>query len=125
MGKYWQYYASYSIWSQFSPPIGKEHWHCDRIRGYKRARKKEPLIKKLATLDNVPQRIGHLAQRGVYEFHQDIQLLSEPNGVETVAEILELSQESSEVRERVEKALNNAYRTVFGGKKTTTRLTTL
>ena len=109
MGKYWQYYASYSIWSQISPPIGKEHWHCDRIRGYKRARKKEPLIKELVNVDNTAQKIGHLAQRGVYEFHQDIQLLSEANGVETVAEILGLSQESSEVRERLEKALNNYY----------------
>lgn len=109
MGKYWQYYASYSIWSQISPTIGKEHWHCDRIRGYKRARKKEPLIKELVNVDNTAQKIGHLAQRGVYEFHQDIQLLSEANGVETVAEILGLSQESSEVRERLEKALNNYY----------------
>lgn len=109
MGKYWQYYASYSIWSQITPPIGKEHWHCDRIRGYKRARKKEPLIKELATLDNVPQKIGHLAQRGVYEFHQNVQLLSKPDGVETVAEILELSQESAEVEKRVESILNNYY----------------
>lgn len=106
---YWRYYASYSIWSQISPPIGKEKLHCDRKRGYNRARKKEPLIKDLATLDNTPQRIGHLAQRGVYEFHQDIQLLSEPNGVQTVAEILELSQELPEVKERVELILNNYY----------------
>lgn len=109
MGKYWRYYASYSIWSQISPPIGKEKLHCDRKRGYSRARKKEPIIKNLATLDNTFQRIGHLAQRGVYEFHQDIQLLSEPNGVQTVAEILDLSQELPEVKERVELILNNYY----------------
>ena len=109
MGKYWQYYASYSIWSQITPPIGKEHWHCDRKRGYNRARKKEPGISNLVTLDNTAQRIGILAQRGVYEFHQNIQLLFEPNGVKKVAEILKLSQESTEVRERVELILNNYY----------------
>ena len=109
MGKYWRYNVSYSSWSQISPPIGKEHWHCDRIRGYKRARKKEPLIKELVNVDNAAQKIGHLAQRGVYEFHQNVQLLSKPDGVEKVAEILKLSQESIEIRERVELILNNYY----------------
>lgn len=110
MGKYWKYHVSYSSWSQISPPIGKEYWHCDRKRGYSRARKKEPEIKELASLDNTAQKIGHLAQRGVYEFHQDVRLLSKPDGVEKVAEILELSQESTEVRERVEAILENYYR---------------
>ena len=50
-----------------------------------------------------------MAQRGVYEFHQNVQLLSKPDGVETVAEILELSQESAEVEKRVESILNNYY----------------
>lgn len=93
-----------------SPPVGKEHWHCDRKRGYSRARKKEPVIQELVNIDNTAQKIGHLAQRGVYEFHQDIQLLSQPDGVAKVAEILELSHESIEVRERVESILNNYYR---------------
>lgn len=109
MGKYWRYNVSYSSWSQISPPIGKEHWHCDRKRGYSRARKKEPSIKGLVNIDNTAQNIGHLAQRGVYEFHQDIQLLSQPDGVKKVGEILELSQESTEVRERVESILSNYY----------------
>ena len=109
MSKYWRYNVSYSSWSQISPPIGKEHWHCDRKRGYSRARKKEPLIKELVNVDNTAQNIGHLAQRGVFEFHQDIQLLSKPDGVTTVSEILEISQECTEVRERVESILNNYY----------------
>ncbi|WP_319421973.1 PD-(D/E)XK nuclease family protein [Pleurocapsa sp. FMAR1] len=109
MGKYWRYNVSYTSWSQISPPIGKEHWHCDRKRGYSRARKKEPLIKELVNVDNTAQKIGHLAQRGVYEFHQNIQLLSEPDGVRKVAEMLRLSQESDEVRERVESILDNYY----------------
>jgi hypothetical protein len=93
MGKFGNYYVSYSIWSQISPPIGKEHWHCDRKRGYLRAKKKEPLIKNLVTIDNTAQRIGILAQRGVYEFHQNIQLLSDADGVEKVTQVLNLSQE--------------------------------
>lgn len=109
MGKFWNYYASYSIWSQISPPIGKEHWHCDRQRGYIRAKKKEPLVKDLVTVDNTAQRIGILAQKGVYEFHHNIQLLSDPNGVEKVAQILNLSQELPEVRERIELILNNYF----------------
>jgi hypothetical protein len=109
MGKYWEYYASYSIWSQISPPIGKEELHCDRKRDYGRAKKNEPLIKELAIIDNSVQKIGILAQKGVYEFHQNIQLLSEPGGVKQVAEILDLSQELPEVRERVESILNNYY----------------
>lgn len=109
MGKYWQYYASYSIWSQISPPIGKEQLHCDRQRGYNRAKKQELNIKHLATLDNNFQRIGLLAQRGVYEFQRNVQLLSEYNGVEKVAEKLNLYQELPEIREKIELILNNYY----------------
>ena len=109
MGKFWNYYASYSIWSQISPAIGKEHWHCDRRRGYLRAKKKESLVKKLVTVDNTAQRIGILAQRGVYEFHQNIKLLSDADGVEKVAQKIDLSQELPEVRERVELILHNYF----------------
>ena len=109
MGKYWKYYASYNIWSQTSPAIGKEHLHCDRKRGYTRVRKKEPLIKELAGKDNTPQRIGILAQRGVYEFHQNIELLSQSDGVEKVSEILKLEPESREVREKVQSILDNYH----------------
>ena len=109
MGKFCNYYASYSILSQISPPVGKEHWHCDRKRGYARAKKKEPLIKELSTIDNTAQKIGHLSQRGVYEFHQNTSLLSESEGVEKVAEILKLEQETPEIQERVRLILNNYY----------------
>lgn len=109
MGKFWNYYASYSIWSQISPAIGKEHWHCDRKRGYQRAKKKEPIIKDLVTIDNTAQRIGILAQKGVYEFHKNVQLLSKSDGVEQVANILNLAAESPEVRARINLILNNYY----------------
>lgn len=113
MGKYWQHYASYSIWSQTSPAIGKEYWHCDRKRGYIRARKKEPAIKELLEKDNIPQRIGILAQRGVYEFHHHVELLSQSDGVKKVAAILELEKESNEVRYRVEFILYNYHQEPF------------
>ena len=109
MGKYWQYYASYSIWSQISPSVGAEHLHCDRKRGYSRAKKKEPGVKNLVSLDNTAQRIGNLAQRGVYEFHQNSELLSKPDGVEEIARILKLSRESLEVLERVRAILTNYH----------------
>ena len=109
MGKYWQYYASYSIWSQISPSVGAEHLHCDRKRGYSRAKKKEPGVKNLVSMDNTSQRIGNLAQRGVYEFHQNSELLFEPEGVNEVVQILNLYQQSSEVLERVRAILTNYH----------------
>lgn len=62
MGKFWSNYVSYTIWRETSPAIGQEYLHCDRKRGYSRARKKEPKINPLAVMDNAFQRIGHLAQ---------------------------------------------------------------
>ena len=110
MNKFWNYYVSYSIWSQFSPAIGKEKFHCDRKRGYARARKKEPLIKELVAKDNIPQRIGHLAQKGVYEFQQNTELLSIVDGVEKIATLLQLEEELPEIKVRVNLILNNYYR---------------
>lgn len=109
MSKFWQYYVSYSIGSQTSPAVGKEYWHCDRKRGYSRARKKELEIKELATIDNTPQKIGHLAQRAVYEFHQNTELLSRSDGIAKVAEILQLNDELPEVQARVNLAIDNYY----------------
>lgn len=108
MPKIWQF-ASYNLLSLFSPPVGLESLHCDMKRGFKKARKKEPQVRALLERDNVYQAIGKLAQRGVYEFHHQPQLLQRPDGVERVAEILELSQESAQVRERVRKVLENYY----------------
>ena len=50
-----------------------------------------------------------MAQRGVYEFHQNIELLSQSDGTTKVSEILNLKQEAIEVREKVELILNNYY----------------
>jgi hypothetical protein len=107
MSKFYPF-ASYSLWQLFSPVIGKEHWHCDRKRGYLKARK-EVEIKELGKLDNVPQEIGHLAQKGVYEFHQHPELLSASDGVKQIADILKLSQKSLKIQDRVISILNNYH----------------
>ncbi|MBC6478068.1 MAG: PD-(D/E)XK nuclease family protein [Hormoscilla sp. GM7CHS1pb] len=100
MKKIWQF-ASYNLWSLFSPPVGQEYWHCDMKRGFTKARKKEPQVKALLEQDNTAQRIGILAQKGVYEFHQNSPILYRRDAVEQVAEILQLSQESATVQARV------------------------
>jgi hypothetical protein len=105
----WLPYVSFNIWSQFAPSVGQEHWHCDMKRGFARARKKEPLVKTLLAQDTTPQRIGLLAQRAIYEFHQDIQLLHRSDGVERVAQKLQLTQEPDEIQQRVTPILQNYY----------------
>lgn len=109
MSKNWLPFASYNLWSLFNSPVGKEQWHCDMKRGFKKVRKKEPLVKALLE-DNIHQKIGQLAQNGVYEFHQDPKLLNQPDATECVAEILELNQELDEVKERVLSILENYYK---------------
>jgi hypothetical protein len=108
MSQYNPYFASYHLWQSFLPAIGKENWHCDRKRGYSKARK-EPEIVQLKKLDNIHQKIGILAQRGIYEYHQNPHYLSIANGAEKIANILQLEQESEEVRDRIIAILNNYY----------------
>lgn len=103
----WLPFASYNLWLQFMPAVGQERWHCDMKRGFTKARKREPDVAALLEQDNTYQRIGHLAQRGVYEFHRDTLMLCRANGLEKVAEILQLSRESDEVQERVIQILKN------------------
>jgi hypothetical protein len=106
-------FASYHLWSLFSPPVGQEVWHCDRKRGYTKARKKEPAVKELLEKDTGWQRIGLLGQKGVYEFHQDLRLLEDRRGVDRVAEILDLESEDPQVRERVREILVNYQKSPF------------
>ena len=102
--------ASFSILSEFIPAVGQEYWHCDMKRGFKRARKKEPAIAALLGQDTPVQRIGRLAQKGVYEFHQDHRLLEAPDGVAQVAQILQLDQELPVVKERIWQVLDNYHK---------------
>ena len=106
MKKIWAF-ASYNLWLQFSPPVGKEHLHCDMKRGFAKALQREPQIAALLATDSQPQKIGLLAQRGVYEFHQAPELLSRKDGAQQVAEMLKLNQHSAVVEERVKLILQN------------------
>lgn len=106
--KIWSF-ASYNLWSLFSPPVGQEIWHCDHKRGFIKAKSKDPNVKALLEQDTSWQRIGLLGQQGVYEFHQDSDLLSSSHGVEQVAKILQLHQETAEIARRVIKILKNYY----------------
>lgn len=51
------------------------------------------------------QKVGTLAQQGVYEFHQDPLLLKHPRGCEQIADRLYLYYEMAVVRDRVMKIL--------------------
>ena len=100
-------FASYNLLSLFSPPVGREHWHCHMKRGFTKARKRESEVKRLLEQDNTAQRIGILAQRGVYEFHHHPLTLHRGDVVEEIAEILHLNEESVLVQQRVIEILKN------------------
>lgn len=102
-------FASYHLWSLIAPAVGQERWHCQMKRGFIKARQKEPTVKALLTHASAPQRIGLLAQKGVYEFHHHRQLLNQPDGVEQVAQLLKLSKLSDEVQQRVIQILKNYH----------------
>lgn len=111
-------FASYHLWSLVAPAVGQERWHCQMRRGFIKARQKEPLIKALLAKASPPQRIGLLAQKGVYEFHHHHQLLNQPDGVEQVAQLLKLSKSTIEVQQRVKQILRNYYQEpVLAGKQ--------
>ncbi|PMB14874.1 hypothetical protein CEN46_26400, partial [Fischerella thermalis CCMEE 5318] len=84
-------FASYHLWSLIAPASGQQRWHCQMRRGYIKARQHEPQVRALLTKVTSSQRIGLLAQKGVYEFHHHRYLLNQSDGVEKVAELLRLS----------------------------------
>lgn len=102
-------FVSYHLWSLVAPALGQERWHCQMKRGFIKARQKEPTVETLLGQSSPPQRIGLLAQKGVYEFHHHSQLLNEPDGVEKVAQMLKLSKSSDEVQQRVTQILKNYH----------------
>jgi hypothetical protein len=70
-------------------------------RGFIKARQREPQVKALLATATPPQRIGILAQKGVYEFHRHLHWLTQVDGVEKVARLLGLSQTHETVKYRV------------------------
>ncbi|MEL7242515.1 MAG: PD-(D/E)XK nuclease family protein [Cyanobacteria bacterium J06629_18] len=106
MKKVWNF-SSYNLLSLFSPPVGLEHLHCDMKRGFAKARKKEPEVAALLDKDNTAQTIGLLAQKAVYEIHQDSSILSQKDGLSRVVYTLQLDKESGLVQERVIQIIQN------------------
>ncbi len=94
-------FASYNLWSLIAPAIGQQRWHCQMRRGFVKARQHEPEVKALLGKVSASQRIGLLAQKGVYEFHHNRHFLNQADGVEKIAELLKLSNSSYQVQQRV------------------------
>jgi hypothetical protein len=111
MSKIWEF-ASYNLLSLFSPAVGLEHLHCDMKRGFTKARR-EPQVAELLQRDNIHQRIGILAQRGVYEFHHNSLVLCKQDTIQQIAEVLNLTQEVDSVRTKVIQILENYYSNPF------------
>ncbi|AKG23470.1 PD-(D/E)XK nuclease family protein [Calothrix sp. 336/3] len=104
-----QPFASYHLWSLIAPATGQQRWHCQMRRGFVKARQHEPRIKALMAKVTASQRIGLLAQKGVYEFHQNRHWLQQTDGVEKVAQLLKLSNLAHEVQQRVMQILQRYY----------------
>lgn len=102
-------YFSYNLWSDYEPRFDREAFHCQMQYGFKRARKKEPIIANLLAKDLLAQKIGHLAQQGVYQFHADDKLLNRADGVQLVANLLALEQYQPEIARRVTTILELYY----------------
>ena len=99
-------FASYHLWSQFEPALGWEDTHCQMQRGWRWTHK--PASNGLQVSPLTPtiwQKVGTLAQQGVYEFHQDPLLLKHSRGCEQIADRLYLYYELAVVRDRVMKML--------------------
>lgn len=103
-------FASYNLLNLHSPPPDKEYWHCDMKRGFIKARKRHPQVKALLNQDNVAQKIGLLAQKAVYEWHQNYVTSPADNLVFKVAEILDLDQELPSVKKRVSLILEKYHK---------------
>ena len=99
-------FASYHLWSQFEPALGWEDTHCQMQRGWRWTQKSSiKEVQKLPLQETIWQKVGKLAQQGLYEFHQDPLLLKHPKGSERVADRLYLYYEISTVRDRVMRIL--------------------
>jgi hypothetical protein len=95
-------FASYNLWSQFEPAIDREDIHCQMQRGWRWTQTARIDRSETPPLtETIWQKVGKLAQQGVYEFHRDPLLLKHPRGSERVADRLYLYYEIAAVRDRV------------------------
>lgn len=92
-----------------APATGEQRWHCQMRRGFIKARQEEPQVKALSKKATSSQRIGLLAQKGVYEFHHNRNLLNANDGVEKVAQLLKLNRCAYRVQRRVLQILHNYH----------------
>jgi hypothetical protein len=99
--------ASFSLWREFKPAQDRLHSHCEMKRGYSRYRKKEEKVKALLERDTSAQFIGKLAQQVVWEFHQNLHLLTEEIAINKIVELLDIEQQSEEIRERIYNVIRN------------------
>jgi hypothetical protein len=76
-------------------------------RGFTKAKQQEPQVMALSRNITPSQRIGLLAQKGIYEFHHNLHLLRKSDGVERVAQLLRLEDCVQEVQSRVRQILRN------------------
>lgn len=97
-------YASYLIWSEYAPQAGKEEYYCHLKQYWSRIKKHDLRVKPLLA-DTPQQLVGKLAQRGVFEFHQQPDLLESPLGLEQVIDLLQLNQQIELVRIKVTEIL--------------------
>jgi PD-(D/E)XK nuclease superfamily len=96
-------FASYQLWSQFEPALGWEDTHCQMQRGWRWTHAKSSVREDpgLPVQETIWQKVGKLAQQGIYEFHQNPLWLKHPRGCERVADRLYLYYEIALVRDRV------------------------
>lgn len=102
-------FASYHLWSLIAPNAGQQHWHCQMRRGFMKVRQHEPQVKTLLGISTASQQVGLLTQKGIYEFHHNRQLLHQENGVEMVAQLIDLAQTTDEIQQRVVQILHKYH----------------
>ena len=99
--------ASLRLWQEFKPAKDQLYFHCEMRRGFARYRKKEPEVEQLLRKDTSFQSIGLLAQKVVWEFHQNVDLLTEDDGVNEISQRLKLEEQSEEIQRRIYKIIDN------------------
>lgn len=100
-------FVSYHLWSELEPAIGQEDSHCPMKRGFRWVQPTESTPRSIPpAMETIWQKVGLLAQQGVYEFYRDPLLLKHPRGVDRVADRLYLHYEIVPIRQRVMQILH-------------------
>jgi hypothetical protein len=94
--------------------VGWEDTHCQMQRGWRWTQPKTSQeAQGFAVQETIWQKVGKLAQQGVYEFHQNPLWLKHPRGCERVADRLYLYYELGVVRDRVTRILQQYQASPF------------